>query len=295
LNGNLHGNADFFTAVNNKTLPAEGGVFYLRGGYNNNDGLVPADPTAAVQHAFLGNDDHPGYADAQITEAMAAEAVNAIVNSGYWANAAIIITYDESDGLYDHVSPTIHNTLPDGTPLQGGPRIPGIVISPFAATGTISHAYTEPGSVIKFINELFNLVPLASLPDEAHGRALAAASSALGHPANYGPSDDPANALGDLTDAFDYGILAGTKVPLSSALATFTPAQIASLPHLATKPNGLTNGACQAIKGGAGILPTDYASWAAYAAGQPSDPPPSTFNPRPSASPGTPTNGSWTP
>jgi phospholipase C len=292
LNANLHGNADFFTAVNNKTLPAAGGVFYLRGGYNNNDGLVPLDPTAGIQHAFLGNDDHPAYSDAQISEAMAAEAINAIVNSGYWANSAIIITYDETDGLYDHVSPTIHNNLPDGTPLMGGPRIPTLVISPFAATGTISHTYAEHGSIIKFINELFNLVPLANLPDEAHGRALAAASAALGHPANYGPTDDPTNALGDLTDAFDYGILQGTKAPLSSSLATFTPAQIATFPQLATNPNGLTNGACAAI----GILPTDYPTQAAYTAGQPIDPPnPLYFNPRPSASAGSPYVAGWTP
>jgi len=292
LNSNLHGNADFFTAVNNKTLPAGGGVFYLRGGYNNNDGLVPLDPTVANQHDFIGNDDHPAYSDAQISEAMAAEAINAIVNSGYWANAAIIITYDETDGLYDHVSPTVHNLLPDGTPLQGGPRIPTLVISPFAATGTISHTYAEHGSIIKFINELFNLVPLASLPDEAHGRALAAASSALGNPANYGPSDDPANTLGDLTDAFDYGILQGTKAPLSSSLATFTPTQVATLPHLATNPNGLSNGACAAI----GMLPTDYVDQAHYTSGQPTDlPNPLYFNPRPSASPGSPYAAGWTP
>jgi phospholipase C len=292
MNSNLHGNADFFTAVNNKQLPASGGVFYLRGGYNNNDGLVPADPTAAVQHAFLGNDDHPAYSDAQISEAMAAEAINAIVNSGYWKDSAIIITYDETDGLYDHVAPTVHNSLPDGTPLQGGPRIPTIVISPYAAAGTISHQYTEHSSVIKFINNLFGLVPLSDLPDEAQGRAQAAKNSALGNPPDYGPMDGSKNGIGDLTDAFDYDVLQGKKLPINSSAATFTPSQISTLPHLATTPNGLTNGACAAI----GVLPTDYPSQAAYAAGQPSDPPnPLYFNPRPSASPGSPYAASWVP
>ena len=42
LNGNLHGAKDFFDAVEGRTLPANGGVFYLRGGYDNNDGLAPA-------------------------------------------------------------------------------------------------------------------------------------------------------------------------------------------------------------------------------------------------------------
>jgi phospholipase C len=292
LSTNLHGNADFFTAVNNKALPAEGGVFYLRGGYNNNDGLVSADPTPAIQHAFLGNDDHPAYSDAQISEAMAAEAINAIVNSGYWKDSAIIITYDETDGLYDHVPPTVHNTLPDGTPLQGGPRIPTIVISPYAAAGKISHSYTEHGSIIKFINELFKLVPLAELPAEARGRALAAQNRALGNPPNYGPTDAPNNGIGDLTDAFDYDVLRGKKLPISSSAATFTPSQISTLPHLATNPNGLTNGACAAI----GVLPTDYPTQAAYAAGQPIDPPnPLYFNPRPSASPGSPYAAGWVP
>ena len=44
-----------------------------------------------------------------------------------------------------------------------------------------------------------------------------------------------------------------------------------------------------------GILPTDYPTQAAYAAGQPIDPPPADFNPRPTQSPGTPTSASWTP
>ena len=85
LNNNLHGAKDFFDAVENRTLPGSGGVFYLRGGYNNNDGLVPVDPTPAIQHAFIGNDDHPAYSDQQISEAFAARAINDIANSPYWS------------------------------------------------------------------------------------------------------------------------------------------------------------------------------------------------------------------
>jgi phospholipase C len=68
LNSNLHGAKDFFTAVEGRTLPSDGGVFYLRGGYNNNDGLAPLDPTPGVRNAFIGNDDHPAYSDQQISE-----------------------------------------------------------------------------------------------------------------------------------------------------------------------------------------------------------------------------------
>lgn len=291
LNTNLHGARDFFQAVAGRTLPAGGGVFYLRGGYDNNPGLVPVDPTPAVQHAFLGNDDHPGYSDQQISEALAANAINAIANSPYWENSAIIITYDETDGQYDHTLPEWHSNFADGSQLAAGPRISTLLISPYARAGKIAHQYSEHGSIIKFIDELFGLVPLASLPDEVHARALGAET--LGQP-NLEPSDDPANNVGDMTEAFDYEILAGQKAPLEPSLATFTEEQIKTLPQLATanySPNGYTNGACKAV----GVLPTDFPSWDAYQQGQPIDPYPTDVNPRPTQSPGTPTSGSWTP
>jgi len=291
LSSNLHGAKDFFDAVEGRKLPRDGGVFYLRGGYDNNDGLVPVDPTPAIQHAFLGNDDHPAYSDQQISEAFAARAINDIANSPYWSESAIIITYDETDGFYDHVSPERRSWFADGSPLAAGPRIPTILISPFAKAGKISHRYSEHGSVIKFINELFGLVPLASLPDEKLGRELGEKN--LGQP-NLGPSDDPENDLGDLTEAFDYDALRGREKPISPADAWTPPAVVSALPHYATpnySPNGYTNGACEAI----GILPADFHSWRAYRAGQPIDPYPLDVNPRPTQSPGTPTSGTWTP
>jgi len=291
LNSNLHGAKDFFTAVEGRTLPNGGGVFYLRGGYDNNDGLTPVDPTPAIKHAFLGNDDHPGYSDQQISEAFAARAINDIANSPYWSQSAIIITYDETDGFYDHVSPKRRNTFGDGSPLAAGPRIPTLVISPYAAAGKISHRYSEHGSVIKFINELKGLVPLAELPDEKNGVQLGKAN--LGQD-NLGPSDDPQNYVGDLTEAFDYDRLRGEKEPIPASAATFTVAQVNTLPHLATpnySPNGYTNGACEAI----GILPTDFKTYADYKSGNPIDPYPANVNPRPTQSPGTPTAGNWTP
>ena len=290
LNNNLHGAADFFAAVENRTLPSGGGVFYLRGGYDNNDGLVPVDPTPAIQHAFLGNDDHPAYSDQQISEAFAARAISDIANSPYWAESAIIITYDETDGFYDHVSPELRSTFADGSILAAGPRIPTILISPWAASGTISHKYSEHSSIIKLINRLFGLIPLASLPDEKHARALGAQT--LGQP-NLGPADDPQNDVGDMLEAFDYDRMSSND-PLSGSLATFTREQILTLPHLATPnyaPNGYTNGACAAI----GVLPTDFPSLADYQAGRPIDPYPTDVNPRPTQSPGIPTSGTWTP
>ena len=88
----LHGLDDFRRTIAQRALPSQGGVFYLKGGYRNLLGLKPADPDTAVQTRFTGDDDHPAYSDAQISEAMVADLVNRIARSPYWKQSAIVIT-----------------------------------------------------------------------------------------------------------------------------------------------------------------------------------------------------------
>ena len=272
---NLHGLGDFYGDVAAKKLPAAGGVFYVRGGYGNNDGLVPLDPNPTVRAAFPGSDDHPGYSDTQIAESLLADEVNAIAASPYWKDSAIIITYDETDGLYDHAQPDIRQFDPEGNPLAGGPRIPLIVISPYSRVHAVSHEYTEHSSVIKFINEMFKLVPLADLPDEARGRKLGQQEF---NQANLGPDDGESSPAGDLLSAFDNSRLSGEMATLPASYAMIPAATVKSLPHYGG--NG-----CTALN----IIPTDYQG------GKLMDPAPSDFNPRPGTTPGNPTSGSWTP
>jgi len=275
---NLHALGNFYTDVAAQKLPAQGGVFYVRGGYYNNDGLQTLDANPTVRKTFPGNDDHPGYSDAQISEAMVADTVNAIANSPYWSQSAIVITYDETDGLYDHAPLNIRSWDQSGYPLTGGPRIPAIVISPFSAVHTVSHVYSEHSSVIKLIDELYSLVPLADLPDEQHARALG--QTELGQ-ANLGPADDLVTPMGDLLEAFDNDRLSGAVSPLPASYAIISTNTIKSLPHY--------NGAgCSAL----GITPTDYTNGLGS---PPIDLPPADFNPRPSVNPGIATSGTWTP
>jgi phospholipase C len=269
----LKGLGDFFTVMSKNALPAEGGVFYVRGGYGNLDGLIPRSPSPAVKAAFAGNDDHPGYSDAQISEALVADSINAIANSPYWSQSAIIITYDESDGLYDHTQPMIRSWDPSGNALDQGPRIPGIVISPYSLVHGISHEATEHGSIIRFIDELFNLTPLADLPDEASARALGKKTYGQSY---LGPSDANTPGVGDLFTAFDNGRLTGVTPPLPAGYATIPAAQVASLPHYGGQ-------GCRILQ----ITPTDVK------AGGVIDPAPQDFNPRPSTNPGTPYQGGW--
>lgn len=269
----LHGLADFFHDIGNKALPSNGGVFYVRGGYGNNDGLTPISPSAAVKKNFVGNDDHPGYSDAQIAESLIADEVNAIAASPYWSQSAIIISYDESDGLYDHGPLAIRAFDPEGAPLEGAFRVPTIVISPYAKSHVIDHEYAEHSSVIRFINQLYKLIPLANLPDEIQGRFLGALQFGQ---AFVGPADAPYYGLGDLTNAFDNDRLTGTRAPLPRSYAEIPSYDVLSLPHYGGE-------GCKAL----GITPTDFVD------GKLIDPPPADFNPRPGTNPGTPTAGNW--
>ncbi len=265
---NLHGLGNFYSALGAGTLPAQGGLFYVKGGYQNILNLKPADPKASLATVFPGDDDHPGYSDAQISEANVAELVNRIAASKYWSQSAIIVTWDDSEGDYDHVPPPLFETGPGSgnapaDELANGPRVPLIVISPFSKTNQVIHSYGTQGSVVKFIDEVFNLTPLGDLPDEQKGRFGALR---LGH-ANYDADDTASFPSDDLTDAFDPGRLAGTTAPLPAAYAEVPNDYVVNLPQ----KTGL---GCGAI----GVIPVDYLRGVANNI-------PADFNPRPSSDP----------
>ncbi len=267
----LHGLSEFFSDIAAKRLPASG-VFYVRGGFGNIDGWKPQDPNPKLAQVFNGDDDHPGYSDTQISEALLAEEINAIAASPYWSQSAIIITYDESDGLYDHAQPRIRSHDAAGLPLEQGPRIPAILISPYAVAHGVSHVPSEHSSIIKFVNELFGLVPLSDLPDEERARQIGAEKFGQ---ANLGPADDKVPGVGDMSSAFDTLRLQGKSAPLSAEYATIPPSEIASFPHAA-------GAGCKQLE----ITPTDWAL---------PNPVPWDFNPRPDTTPGIPSAGGWTP
>lgn len=264
MNEQLHGLDDFFKAVEQKTLPAQGGLFFIKGGFRNILGLRPADPDPAVQAGFLGDDDHPSYSDAQISEAMAAKAINRIAASPYWSQSVIIITWDDSEGDYDHVPPPIRSRGPDGSPITDGPRVPFILISPYARTGYIDHEQGSHASVAKFVDTLFDLPPLALLPDELDARSLGEKKF---HQKGLGPEDALTPGISDLVSAFSLARLAGKRKPL--------PPSYVRVPETLTTTLPETSGfGCKDI----GIVPTDRARGIVNRI-------PSDFNPRPRTDP----------
>ena len=224
----LHGLGDFFSALESNTLPNQGGVFFVKGGYQNLFGLKPGDPDSKVQTAFIGDDDHPAYSDAQISEAMVAEAINKIAASPYWPQSAIIITWDDSEGDYDHVPPPIRVLGPDRSVVSDGPRVPFLVISPYARTHYISHVQGSQSSVVKFVDTLFNLTPLALLPDELSARKMG--EEEFGQK-DLGPEDALTPGISDLLDAFSPSRLIGKNNALPASYVTVPEALIGNLPQ----------------------------------------------------------------
>lgn len=209
----VHDLRELLPAIEQQRLGSRGVVF-IKGGYGNSLGLKPADANGYVQNTFLGDDDHPGYSDSQISQAMVATYVNAIARSKYWNDSLILILWDDSEGFYDHVPPPQFERCPDGRPCGDGPRVPAIIISPFARDQAIVHDTADHTSFAKMLAKIFDLPPLASLPDEKPFLP-------------EGPRDmEP--SLSDLLGAFDPERLSGTKLPI--------PASQAIVPDVAVPP-----------------------------------------------------------
>ena len=119
--------------------------------------------------------DHPGPGTLGLGPSWVASVVNAIGSSPYWANTAIIITWDDWGGWYDHVAPKVINSY------EYGFRVPLIVVSPYAKPRYISHVTHDFGSILKYIETVFHLTTVA--------------------PGSPGYADALAD---DLSDCFDY-------------------------------------------------------------------------------------------
>lgn len=98
--------------------------------------------------------DHPKGGSLCQGENWSVDEINAVMQSKYWDSTAIFMTWDDYGGFYDHVYP------PTLDVYGLGPRVPLLIISPYALAGHISHTQYEFSSVLKFIEELSGLPPL---------------------------------------------------------------------------------------------------------------------------------------
>jgi len=146
---------DFWRAAAQGALPA---VSFLKAQVNETG--HPDDSTPLAEQRFL------------------VDTLNRLQRTSAWASMAVLITYDDSDGWYDHVMPPIMSRSNDpaqdallgpqklcGTPPAGayldrcgyGPRLPLLVISPFARSNYVGHTMADVGSILRLVEDNWSL------------------------------------------------------------------------------------------------------------------------------------------
>jgi phospholipase C len=138
-------------------------------------------PAVSFLKARAIEDGHAGYSDPLDEQNFLVQTINRLEKSSEWNETAVIIAYDDSDGWYDHqMGPIVNQSnvtddqllgagncgtpkpVGDTTPIQNGrcgygPRLPLLVVSPFARTNYVDHRVTDQSSILRFIEDNWNL------------------------------------------------------------------------------------------------------------------------------------------
>ncbi len=178
-------------------------------------------PAVSFLKAARYQDGHPGNSDTQDEQTFLADTIDQIEASPEWAHTAIVVTYDDSDGWYDHVYLPPVNSSHDANPAQTGspfsvdnlngpgncgssapalggysdrcgfgPRLPMLSISPYAKTNYVDHTTNDFTSILRFIEGNWNLGQLGD------------------------GSFDAVSSSGDLKTMFNFGATGGHTPPV---------------------------------------------------------------------------------
>ncbi|WP_434664460.1 alkaline phosphatase family protein [Paraburkholderia sp. A3BS-1L] len=135
-------------------------------------------PSVSFLKAPAAQDAHAGYSDPLDEQQFVTKVVNFLMQQPDWQNTAVVVTYDDSDGWYDHqYMPPVHSSMASadqlngngvcgsgtqptgvaGAPVNGrcgpGTRIPFVVISPWAKANYVDHTFIDQASVVRFIED----------------------------------------------------------------------------------------------------------------------------------------------
>jgi phospholipase C len=140
------------------------------------------------------NDEHPPE-NIQTGEAQMQSIIQAVQASPNWSSSAILLTWDEGGGFFDHIAPQQLDAYGPGV------RVPMIIISPFAKPGYVDTVFQDHGSLLKFIEKVYGLPTLASINHTFDNGTPLTNNSTNGAPF---PPRDGNPATGDLTQCFNF-------------------------------------------------------------------------------------------
>jgi phospholipase C len=201
-------------------------------------------PAVSFVKAPEYQDGHPGYSDPLDEQTFIAEKINELEKSGQWESTAVVIAYDDSDGWYDHVMPPIVNpseSVSDALTGPGqcgefaksknginshcgyGPRLPLLVISPYAKQNYVDNTVTDQSSITKFVEDNWGLGTISSTSMD--------------------------NVAGSLTGMFDFSAPKAPKVFLDPSTGEVTSIEGPPGPAGGGNGNGNGNGNSGGSKG----------------------------------------------
>ena len=150
-------------------------------------------PAVSFLKAPAYQNGHPGNSDPLDEQTFLVQTINALEQLPQWSSTAIVIAYDDSDGWYDHAfAPTLSSSNDPvydglygpglcGAPSAGayldrcgpGPRLPFLVLSPYAKSNAISHATIEQASILRFIEDNWNVGRIGDQSFDARAASIA--------------------------------------------------------------------------------------------------------------------------
>ena len=157
-------------------------------------------PSVSYLKAPAYQDGHAGYSNPLDEQTWLASTINHLESLPTWNSTAVVLTWDDSDGWYDHVlAPTVTESQTSLDALTGtgqcgsmasqvpvnstggaeqgkcglGPRLPFLVISPWAKSNFVDNTLIDQSSVVKFIEYNWNLTEMGNgAADDAAGSIL---------------------------------------------------------------------------------------------------------------------------
>jgi len=184
--GNFHPYEQLGTDIKNNKQPQ---VIIVEPSYQDAPHIGPDHP----------NDNHPPLAVGWGEDFLRRTYQALTMNPGVWAGSLMIVYNDEHGGFYDHVPPPAFDNAAAGNaqPPQGkfntlGPRIPGILVSPWVTPGKVDHELHDHTSVLQLLAEIFT--PGQPYSDQVANRAsqgIKSLSAALSGTPSHTPAPPP--------------------------------------------------------------------------------------------------------
>jgi phospholipase C len=134
-------------------------------------------PAVSFLKASKYQDGHADYSDPLDEQHFLVQTINRLQRLPSWRSTAVVIAYDDSDGWYDHVMPPVVNQSNDsvadaltgpgtcGKAAAGayqdrcgyGPRLPLLVVSPWARSNSVDNTLTDQSSILRFVEDNWSL------------------------------------------------------------------------------------------------------------------------------------------